>query len=79
MNIPNPVEAAATGLRVAMGISLDVASYGVAKVFPKVREKAPETTPAAGANLYEVADAMLDGKLIYHPYITANCWLYSCL
>ena len=73
MNIPNPVEASATGVRVATGICLDVASHGVAKVLPKVREKAPETTPAAGANLYEVADAMLDGKLIYHPCIVANC------
>jgi hypothetical protein len=62
MNIPNPVEAAATGFRVATGIGLDVASYGVAKVFPKVGEKAPETTPAAGPNVYEVADPMLDGK-----------------
>jgi hypothetical protein len=60
MVIPNPVEALATGFRVATGIVLDVASYGVAKVFPK--EHVPETTPAAGANLYELADAMLDGK-----------------
>jgi hypothetical protein len=62
IHIPNPVDAVATGVRVATGIGIDVASYGAAKVFPKVVEKAPETTPAAGANLYEVADAMLDGK-----------------
>jgi hypothetical protein len=51
IHIPNPFEAVATGVRVTTGIGIDVASYGAAKVFPKVVEKAPETTPAAGANL----------------------------
>lgn len=62
MEIPNPIEAMATGVRVATGIGIDVVSYGAAKVFPNVGERATETTPEAGANLYEVADAMLDGK-----------------
>jgi hypothetical protein len=61
VHIPNPFEAVATIFRVAMGIGIDMASYGAAKVF---LTEAPETTPAAGANLYEVADAMLDGKEI---------------
>jgi hypothetical protein len=64
VEIPNPIDAVATGVRVATGIGIDVASYGAAKVFPSVGESAPETTPAAGANLFEVADAMLDGKRI---------------
>jgi hypothetical protein len=55
VGIPNPTEAVATGVRVATGIGIDVASYGAAKVFPNVVERAPETTPAAGANLYEIA------------------------
>ena len=62
VEIPNPIEAVATGVRVAMGIGIDVASYGAAKVFSNVGERAPEMTPAADANLFEVADAMLDGK-----------------
>jgi hypothetical protein len=63
--IPNPFEAVAKIIRVAMGIGIDVASQGAAKVFPKIVEKALlKTTAEAGANLYEVADAMLDGKEI---------------
>jgi hypothetical protein len=65
MGIPNPVELLATGVRVAVGIGIDVASYGADKVFPHdAGEDAPETTAAAGANVFEVADAMLDGTWI---------------
>jgi hypothetical protein len=64
IHIPNPFEAVATGVRVAMGIGIDVVSSGAAKVFPKVVGKALLKTQAASANLYEVADAMLDGKEI---------------
>jgi hypothetical protein len=66
VKIPNPLEVVATGVRVATGVGVDVASQGVAKVFPSVGDHSPETCQttlaAGGTNLYEDADAMLDGK-----------------
>jgi hypothetical protein len=67
VNIPNPLEVVATGVRIATGVGIDVASHAVTKVIPGVCDHDPETTcqktlAAGGSNLYEDADAMLDGK-----------------
>jgi hypothetical protein len=65
MSIPNPVEAVATGIRVTAGISLAVVSLGLEKTFnisePKPAEFAPEDL-----NVYELADPMLDGTLLFN-------------
>lgn len=67
--IPNPVDALATGLRVVTGISLDVVSFVGDAVFQDkhklailAKEVAPERTVVqSDANLYDIADSMLDG------------------
>jgi hypothetical protein len=70
----NPVETVATGIRVATGISLDVAFYGLETAFPigDPNHHPPEVTSEAMVassrvgdwNLYELADPMLDGTLV---------------
>lgn len=75
MSVPNnPVEAVATGIRVATGISLDVACYGLETAFAIGESNHPPAEVTSEAmvapsrvgdwNLYELADPMLDGTLV---------------